>query len=471
MPVNDTHYKVLAVHHLRNGLTTIDIDGLPEPVDEETARKILGQSDRPELMPPRELDVDDPHENEGPEVPPELRDVPTPDRMRRQVLARDGYRCRNCSGRNGLSGHHKKQRRFGGRTVPGNLVTACCGCHSLVHADLLVVRGTTNGGLRFQDAEGRRLDELTPTAREAVGRMKVDLDTRVSSPSQGPAPGHGDTRVSKPVFGDLIGQQAAVRNLRRAVRATVGRGEPLGHVLLCGPPGLGKTSLALAVASELGRGCRVVLAPFVSEPDELARQVSEVEAGGVLFIDEVHRLPVRAAESLYTVMEAARITIIGATTESARLPAALRSRFAIRHDLEHYTPVELAAILHRAAGRLRLEIDDDAALVLEKASRDTPRDAISLLAGARDEAQLGGATCIDAAIAREVLRVLGIDERGLHRVECEILETLRQSCGPLGLGALADRLGLTRSELLTVHEPFLVRRGLIVRTRRGRTLA
>ena len=140
-PVNHTHYTITAVHYLRTGLTTIDIDGLPEPVDEETARKILGHSDRPNLAPPDEYDVDDPHENDGPEVPSQDRDIPTPDAMRREVLARDGYRCRNCRGRRGLSGHHKKERRYGGRTVPRNLLGACNGCHSLIHADLLSVRG------------------------------------------------------------------------------------------------------------------------------------------------------------------------------------------------------------------------------------------------------------------------------------------------------------------------------------------
>jgi Holliday junction DNA helicase RuvB len=399
--------------------------------------------------------------------------------MRRQVLARDGYRCRNCRDRKRLSGHHKQYRRNGGRTEPANLMGACDPCHTLIHADLLEVRGTVNGKLRFLDAKGRPLDKLTPAAREAVDRMKIDPDTRVTSPAPAkpdtrvtsPAAGVRDTRVSDPGLGDLIGQRRAVRNLRRAVRAASARGDTLGHILLCGPPGLGKTSLARAVAAENGRDCRTVQAPFVSEPDELARHVAEVEAGGVLFIDEVHRLPARVVESLYAVMEAGRITIIGATTDSARLLPAMRGRFAIREDLQYYTPAELAAIIRRTARGMGATINADAALVLARASRDTPREALSLLAGARDEAQLRAADAIDTAIARELLRSLEIDESGMHRVERELLQALRASRGPLGLRTLADRLGLSRGELLTVHEPFLVRRGLIVRTRRGRAAA
>ena len=228
-------------------------------------------------------------------------------------------------------------------------------------------RGSTPG----QDDPDTRVS--TPGVDDRDTRVSTpgvdDPDTRVSTPGVDDR----DTRVSTPGVDDLIGQEMVVRNLRRAVRAPIGRNEPLGHVLLCGPPGLGKTSFARAVAAELGRECRTVLAPFVSEPHELARQIAEVPAGGVLFIDEVHRLPLRAAESLYVAMEASRMTIIGATTDSAMLPPAFRSRFALRQDLEHYTLPEITAIQHRAAVRLAVAIDDDAAVVLATASRDTPR--------------------------------------------------------------------------------------------------
>ena len=180
--------------------------------------------------------------------------------MRRQVLARDGYRCRTAGIASGSAATTSTSGVSGGRTEPANLMGACDGCHTLIHADLLEVRGTVNGKLRFLDAKGRPLDELTPAAREAVDRMKIDPGTRVPDPN----PTDVGTRVPNPARGpgldDLIGQRTAVRNLRQAVRAAAGRGEPLGHILLCGPPGLGKTSLARAVAAESGRGCRTVLA-------------------------------------------------------------------------------------------------------------------------------------------------------------------------------------------------------------------
>ncbi len=208
----------------------------------------------------------------------------------------------------------------------------------------------------------------------------------------------------------------------------------------------------------------------MTEPAEIAREAAEVPAGGVLFIDEVHRLPARVAESLYLVMESRRITVIGATTDSGRLPGAFRSRFAIRQDLPHYAPDELVEILSREAAGLGVTIDDDAALVLAGASRDTPREALALLEAVRDEVQLRGARAIDAATAREVLRSRDIDDRGGTRIDREILEALRQARGPLGLATLADRIGVSRRDLLRVYEPFLVRRGLITRTRRGRVL-
>ncbi|MCH6552339.1 MAG: AAA family ATPase, partial [Planctomycetes bacterium] len=349
-PVNDSHYKTYVLHDIRNEITSIKIDGVRLPLDVETARIVLRGSDRPELARPDAEDdpedTDDPHENhdqQAPETPFEHRHEKTPDTLRRKVLRRDRHRCRCCGSRSNLTVHHKKWRRYGGRTVAKNLVTLCEHCHSLVHAGLLVIRGTNAGGLHFLDARGRELGDLDPPVREAVEGMTLELDARGPSGScPGPGKKH-DARASG--LDEVVGQRSIVRNLRRAVRAALGRGEPLGHVLLCGPPGLGKTRFAMAVAGEMGRPCRVLHAPFVTEPAELAREAAEVPAGGVLFIDEVHRLPVRVAESLYLVMESRRITVIGATTDSGRLPGAFRSRFAIREDLPHYASDELVELL------------------------------------------------------------------------------------------------------------------------------
>ncbi|MCH7797720.1 MAG: AAA family ATPase [Planctomycetes bacterium] len=475
-PVNDSHYKTYVLHDISNEITTIKIDGVRLPLDVATARIVLRSSDRPELAGPATEsdpendpeDTDDPHENheqQAPETPFEWRHEKTPEKLRRRVLRRDRHRCRCCGSRSNLTAHHKKWRRYGGRTVAKNLVTLCEHCHSLVHAGLLVIRGTLADGLHFVDAKGRELGALDPPVREAVEATALELDARASHP--GPGKKH-DARASG--LDEVVGQRTIVRNLQRAVRAAMGRGEPLGHVLLCGPPGLGKTRFATAVAADLGRPCRVLHAPFVTEPAELAREAAEVPAGGVLFIDEVHRLPLRVAESLYLVMDSRRITVIGATTDSGMLPGAYLSRFALREDLRYYSADELVEILNRSAAGLGVTLDDDAAVVIAGASRDTPREALALLEAVRDEVQLRGTAAIDAATVLEVLRSRDIDERGTTRIDREILEALNQARGPLGLTTLADRIGVSRRDLLRVHEPFLVRRGLITRTRRGRVL-
>ena len=471
-PVNDSHYTTHVLHDISNGITTIEIDGIRLPLDVETARKVLRGSDRPELARPETEDApdpedtDDPHENDGPEVAIEHRHDTISEKLRRKVLRRDRHRCRCCGCRSNLTIHHKKWRRYGGRTVAKNLVTLCEHCHSLVHAWLLVIRGTITDGLLFLDSRGRDLGALDPPDREAVEGLKLELDAHGPSKS---CPGPGKKRDARASGLDgIVGQRSIVRNLRRAVRAAVGRGEPLGHVLLCGPAGLGKTRISMAVAADLGRPCRVLHGPFITEPAQIAREAAELPAGGVLFIDEVHRLPVRVAESLYLAMESRRITVIGATTDSGLLPGAFRSRFALREDLRFYAPAELVEILNRAAAGLGVTLDDNAAVVIAGASRDTPREALALLEAVRDEVQLRGTGAIDAATSLEVLRSRDIDDRGLTRIDREILDALRRAPGPLGLATLADRIGVSRRELLLVYEPFLVRRGLITRTRRGR---
>ena len=209
--------------------------------------------------------------------------------------------------------------------------------------------------------------------------------------------------------------------------------------------------------------------PLLREPQDVLDRLVLVRDGDILFIDEIHRMPARVAETLYAAIDTGRcFTLIGATTDEDLLPGPLRSRFRVRADLEFYGVEEIMEILRREADRLGLGIDDDAALLLAGASRDTPREALSLLCIARDEAQICDRSTFDVEIGSTVLASLGIDEHGLGRIQREYLAALAGAGGPLSLGTLADRLGKSAYAIKTVHEPFLIRRGLVARTPRGR---
>ncbi len=446
MPVNDSHYQLVAIRDRETGTATLDVDGVPFELDED--------------------------ENTGPEVPRDERDVPTPPALRRQVLARDRFRCLSCQGRKNLTSHHKKWRRHGGRTVLENEMTTCEDCHSLIHAGLLVVRGTIPENLRFKDRRGHDLRTLAPEAREVVEAMEIEPP---GAPAPAPAAPHA---LREPVsretpcrsLDDFVGQKPAVSNLKRAAARARRCGEPLPHILLCGPPGLGKTSLARAAAAEAGASLRQVSAPMVRGTSDLLGRLEMLRDREVLFIDEIHRLAPGIAEALYEAMERPPFALIGATTDEDLLPAALISRFAIRQDLSFYSIDELTEILRRAAGRFELAIDEHAVRSIARASRETPREALRLLAAVRDEAELRGIAAADCGLVMEVLDSLEIDECGLGRLERAYLDALRSARRPLGLGTLADRLGKTPGALLRVHEPFLVRRGLVARTIQGRVL-
>lgn len=443
MPVNDSHYTIVTVQDPATGAMAVEIDG--------------------DLVE---------YDNTGPEVPPEARDIPTPPELRRRILARDGFKCLCCGSRTNLTAHHLLWLRYGGRTEEENLGTLCDGCHGLTHDRFIVIRGEVPGNLHFFDREGRELGELGRPVQQVIESMVLAkqaprLDTRVSSDAAPPSPAESASPLS---LDDFVGQRRVVVNLKRAATRAHMRGEPLPHTLLCGPPGLGKTGLARAVAAEAGSKLHLVSAPLVRSPADLLRRLEAVRDRDVLFLDEIHRLGPGIAETLYESMEHRRVTIVGATTDEDLLPAALRSRFAIREDLSFYSIDELAEILRRGAARFGLTIDDHATQRMAGASRDTPREALRLLTFVRDEAEVRGAASADAALVCQVLQSLEIDEDGLDWIERAYLAALRDARRPLSLGTLADRLGKTPAALLRVHEPFLIRRGLVARTIHGRVL-
>jgi Holliday junction DNA helicase RuvB len=292
------------------------------------------------------------------------------------------------------------------------------------------------------------------------------------------------------LLADIIGQKSVVRNLRRAVAAAKRLGGPVRHTLLYGPPGLGKTTLARAVANEMGTACRRVSAPVVKEVGGMLRLLTSLRDGDILFLDEVHRLPVRIAEFLYEAMEDGelslpvrcgmqsktltlrlnRFTIIGATTDADLLPASFRERFGIRQHLEFYGPQELTELLLRAAAGAGLDLEPEAARMLALVSRDTPREALELLSCVRDEQVLLGRSKVEPQTVARVLEEMGIDDLGLQPFDRRYLDALREARGALGLSTLAAMLGSSRGALEQVHEPYLIRRGLVRITRDGRVL-
>ncbi|MGF1447847.1 MAG: Holliday junction branch migration DNA helicase RuvB [Opitutales bacterium] len=293
-------------------------------------------------------------------------------------------------------------------------------------------------------------------------------------------------------FGDFTGQRKTLERLEVMVGAARTRGEALNHILLSGPPGLGKTTLALILGQEMGTQVRITSGPVIEKAGDLAGLLTGLETGDILFIDEVHRLPKTVEEYLYSAMEDFRIdimidqgpnarsvrlslprfTLVAATTRTGLLTAPLRSRFALQTRLDHYNRCDLQHIVERSCRLLNVEVDTDGAAEIAGRARGTPRIANNLIYFVRDYALQRADGRINREVAAAALELLEIDERGLDDMDKRILRLLAENYrgGPVGLGTIAVAVGEEEHTLEEVHEPYLIQEGYLQRTAQGRVL-
>ncbi len=321
--------------------------------------------------------------------------------------------------------------------------------------------------------------------------METDFENRMVSAEYLPED-DGDNPLRPRTLGEYIGQEKVKENLSVFIDAAKMRHDALDHVLLYGPPGLGKTTLAAIIANELGVNFRVTSGPALERPGDLAAMLTNMEEGDVLFIDEIHRLPRTVEEILYPAMEdfaidiingkgqgassihlpLQRFTLIGATTRAGQLSAPLRDRFGVLLRLELYTPEELAQIVSRSARILEAPCDEDGALEIASRSRGTPRIANRMLKRVRDFAQVMHGGAIDADTARVALNRMEVDELGLDRIDRRMLEAMirHYNGGPVGLDTVAAVIGEEAVTIEDVYEPYLMQVGFLSRTPRGRVV-
>ena len=322
------------------------------------------------------------------------------------------------------------------------------------------------------------------------GAIRTPGVERIQDPAALQAEDDLDRSLRPKRLEDFVGQERVKEQLAVFIEAARGRGEALDHVLLAGPPGLGKTSLAQIVANELGVEFVPTAGPALERKGDVASYLTALDPRSVFFVDEIHRLPKALEETFYPAMEDRRLpitvgqgagarvvtldlpdfTLIGATTRTGLLTTPLRDRFGVTHRLELYAPAELALIVLRSAGILEVEVDDAGAEAIAARSRGTPRVANRLLKRVRDFAEVRRAGHIDAAVAREALDLLEVDEAGLDRLDRDILRAIcsKFGGGPVGLSTLAVAVGEEQDTIEDVYEPYLLQQGFLMRTPRGR---
>ena len=291
-------------------------------------------------------------------------------------------------------------------------------------------------------------------------------------------------------FADFVGQAKIRERLELSVAAAQGRGEAMDHVLLCGPPGLGKTTLAYILGAAMGANVKATSGPILAKPADLAGILTNLEKGEVLFIDEIHRIQKSVEEYLYSAMEdfaidivldqganarsvrlnLPRFTLVGATTRSGLLSAPMRSRFGTTNRLDYYAAAELAEVVKRSARILNVDIADEGAAEIAARSRGTPRIANSLLRWVRDYAQVRADNRIDRAVADRALAMLDVDRHGLDEMDKRILATIidKFDGGPVGVGTIAVSVGEEIDTIEEVYEPYLIQQGFLARTPQGR---